>query len=301
MPPCAGYRSPSAAHSMGAAWLRPVLMKPAASVSARPCRWAAPVRFVRICCACPRTSRPTERHRHKSWHVPFGTEAAFLAPLPVSALWGVGPKTAEKLQTLGLHTIGDLAQWPESDLRHRFGKHGEELSRHARGLDDRELVTDRAAKSVSRETTFVRDVRDGDHLRRTLADQTRHLCRELQKEGVCGGTVRLKLRWPDFTTLTRQVSLPYPTDQEAVLLPLAQRLLAQAWSEGQAVRLLGVGVGSLEVPRQLNLWDMRPAEEAAQEKRLQTALTALQTRFGEGAVRRGVDLQNLQKKLSDNR
>ena len=223
--------------------------------------------------------------------VPPGTEAAFLAPLPVSALWGVGPKTAEKLQALGLHTIGDLARWPESDLRLRFGKHGEELSRHARGLDDRELVTERAAKSVSRETTFARDVRDGDQLRRTLADQTRQLCRELQKEGVCGGTVRLKLRWPDFTTLTRQVSLPHPTDQETVLLPLAQRLLAQAWPEGQAVRLLGVGVGNLEVPRQLNLWDMRPAEEAAQEKRVQAALAALQSRFGEDAIRRGSDLQ----------
>ena len=222
--------------------------------------------------------------------VPPGTEAAFLAPLPVSALWGVGPKTAEKLQTLGLHTIGDLARLPEGELRRRFGKHGDELSSHARGLDDRELVTERAAKSVSRETTFTRDVRDSELLRQTLTDQVRHLCRELQKEKVCGGTVRLKLRWPDFTTLTRQAALPHPTDQEAVLLPFALRLLAQAWPEGQPVRLLGVGIGSLEVPAQLNLWDTRPAEEAAQEKRVQAALAALQSRFGEDAIRRGSDL-----------
>lgn len=223
--------------------------------------------------------------------VPPGTEAAFLAPLPVSALWGVGPKTAEKLEALGLHTIGDLARWPEDDLRKRFGKHGVELSRHALGIDDREIVTERAAKSVSRETTFARDVRDGDLLRQTLGEQARHVCRELQKEGVCGGTVRLKLRWPDFTTLTRQASISTPTDQEAVVLPLALRLLAQAWPEGQPVRLLGLGVGSLEVPRQLNLWDMRPAEEAAKEKRVQAALAALQSRFGEGAVRWGSDLK----------
>ena len=223
--------------------------------------------------------------------VPPGTEREFLAPLPVSALWGVGPVTAEKLQTLGLHTIGDLANWPEDDLRKRFGKHGLELSHHARGIDDRPLVTERAAKSVSRETTFARDVRDGDLLRQTLQAQTRHVCRELQKDGVCGGTVRLKLRWPDFTTLTRQVSLPTPTNQEAVVLPLALRLFAQAWPAGQAVRLLGIGLGNLEVPCQLNLWDMRPAEEAAREKRVQAALAALQSRFGEGAIKRGSELK----------
>lgn len=227
---------------------------------------------------------------HALCEVPPGGEAAFLAPLPVGALWGVGPKTEERLLALGLNTIGDLAAWPDDDLARRFGQHGRDLSRHARGLDDREIVTDRPAKSFSRETTFERDVRDGDFLRRTLTEQTRDVCRQLAKERICGGTVRLKLRWPDFTTLTRQVSIPHPTDQEAVIGPLALRLLGQVWSEGRPVRLLGVGVGNLETPCQLSLWDTKPAEEAAQEKRVQEALAALQSRFGAEAVRRGSEV-----------
>ena len=222
--------------------------------------------------------------------VPTGGEAAFLAPLPAGALWGVGPKTEERMLALGIATIGDIAAWPADDLGRRFGQHGRDLSRHARGLDDREIVPDRPAKSFSRETTFERDVRDGDFLRQTLAEQTRDVCRQLARERVCGGTIRLKLRWPDFTTLTRQVSLPHPTDQEAVIGPLALRLLGQVWTEGRAVRLLGMGVGSLETPCQLSLWDTKPAEEAAQEKRVQAALAALQSRFGAGAVRRGSEV-----------
>ena len=106
--------------------------------------------------------------------VPSGQEVEFLAPLPVMMLWGVGPKTATRLEELGIKTMGDLARWPEADLARRFGKVGHELSRHARGLDDRPIVTTREAKSISQETTFVRDIRDGVLLRRTLrslADQ----------------------------------------------------------------------------------------------------------------------------------
>src|SRR5829696_6401004 len=89
-----------------------------------------------------------------------GEEAVFLAPLPATALWGVGPKTAEKLADLGMHTIGDIAAWPAADLARRFGQQGEDLARRARGVDDRPIVTERAAKSISQETTFARDVTD---------------------------------------------------------------------------------------------------------------------------------------------
>ena len=218
--------------------------------------------------------------------VPPGTEAAFLAPLPASALWGVGPKTEEKLADLGLHTIGDIARWPEDDLRRRFGRHGEALARHARGLDDRDLTTDREAKSVSKETTFARDVTDCEMLKETLRDQVRTVCRQLRKEGVCGTAVKLKIRWPDFVTVTRQLSVASPTADESVLWPLALRLLNQVRPVGQPVRLLGFGVSGLEVPAQLNLWDTGPAEEAAQELRVQKALAAVTTHLGPGVVRR---------------
>ncbi|MEO7719264.1 MAG: DNA polymerase IV [Capsulimonas sp.] len=219
-----------------------------------------------------------------------GGEAAFLDPLPADALWGVGPRTAERLAELGMRTIGDIARWPEADMRRRFGKHGDFLSRHARGIDERPIVTERDAKSMSKETTFAKDVTDGEILRQTLRGQVRQVCAHLKKDGVCGGTVKIKIRWSDFTTLTRQFSIPHPTDQESVVLPLALKLLEQTWTDGRPVRLLGVGVGSLEVPQQLNLWDMRPAEEAAKAKKVDATLSALRARFGETALRRAEDL-----------
>jgi len=218
--------------------------------------------------------------------VPPGTEAAFLAPLPASALWGVGPKTEEKLASLGLHTIGDIARWPEDDLRRRFGRHGDLLSRHARGLDARDLTTDREAKSVSKETTFARNVTDEETLKQTLRDQVRTVCQQLRKEGVCGTAVKLKIRWPDFVTVTRQLSVANATAEEAVLWPLALRLFEQVWPAGQPVRLLGFGISGLEVPAQMSLWDTGPAEEAAKELRVQKALAAVTARLGPDVVRR---------------
>ena len=223
--------------------------------------------------------------------VPPGTEVAFLAPLPSSALWGVGPKTEEKLASLGLHTIGDIARWPEADLRRRLGRHGEVLSRHARGLDERELTTEREAKSISKETTFARDVREAETLRLTLQDQVRTVCRQLAKEGVGGTAVKLKIRWPDFVTVTRQLSVAMPTADEAVLWPLALRLLEQVWPLGQPVRLLGFGVSGLEVPLQLSLWDTKPADEAAQERRVQAVLAAVSARLGADAIKRGSEIK----------
>nr|MDQ2686742.1 DNA polymerase IV [Armatimonadota bacterium] len=222
--------------------------------------------------------------------VPPDTEADFLAPLPASALWGVGPKTAERLGAMGIRTIGDLAAWPPDDLARRFGQHGRDLSRHALGLDDRPLVTERAAKSVSRETTFARNVADAALLRETLRGQVREVCRELRQDGVGGTTVRLKIRWPDFTTLTRQITRLDATDDEPTLRALALGLFERVWTSGRVVRLLGVGVGGLEIPRQLNLWDTRPAEEAAKEKRVQMALTSVHSRLGQSALRRASEL-----------
>ena len=96
--------------------------------------------------------------------VPPGEEAAFLAPLPAQALWGVGPKTAERLVELGIRTIGDLAHWPVEELTSQFGKIGYELSRHAQGISDSLIVTSRAPKSISQETTFVKDISDKERV-----------------------------------------------------------------------------------------------------------------------------------------
>jgi DNA polymerase-4 len=226
--------------------------------------------------------------------VPAGDEAAFLAPLPATALWGVGPKMSEKLAALGMHTIGDIAAWPAADLARRFGQHGDDLARRARGIDDRPIVTERAAKSISQETTFARDVIDRATLERTLREQATTIAQKLQRNQLLGATVKLKIRWPDFTTPTRQLTLAQPTNEAEAIANAALRLFEQIWTGEQAVRLIGVGVSGLgSPPRQLSLWDAPAAPtpaEAARQQRVEAALAAIQARFGLGAVRRASDL-----------
>ena len=219
-----------------------------------------------------------------------GDEAAFLAPLPATALWGVGERTAEKLAELGMHTIGDIAAFPPEDLVRRFGQHGADLSRHARGIDERPITTERARRSISQETTFARDVRDGTALEQTLRTQAAAVAQNLRRKGLRGTTVKLKIRWPDFTTPTRQLTLQHPTDDEHEVAAAAIRLFRQLWLEGRPVRLIGVGVSGLDTPRQLSLWDAAAPEESPQRRRIQAVLTAIEARFGDGIVRRASDL-----------
>ncbi len=218
--------------------------------------------------------------------VPPGQEADFLAPLPVEMLWGVGPKTAQKLAPLGVETIGDLAAIPELELADLLGKHGWALSKRAKGLDDRPIVTEREAKSFSRENTFSRDIRDGAILRETLRKQAQNVTRRLHRRGRAARTVTIKIRWPDFETLTRQTTLDQATDDEALITETALQLFEQVWKPGRAVRLIGMGVSNLdEHARQLGLWD----PDVRRELQLHQMLKDLQTRFGKAAIWRGPD------------
>lgn len=216
--------------------------------------------------------------------VPAGEEAAFLAPLPIEMLWGVGPKTATKLTGLGMRTIGDIANWPESSLIQLFGENGRDLSRRARGEDDRKIVTEHEAKSISQETTFVRDVRDDRALQMTLRELAAEVGHSLRKSNLAGATIRLKIRWPDFTTLTRQTTLPYRTDQEDEISRVALGLLNAVRTPGAAVRLIGVGVSGLGEPvRQLELWDA----SSERSRRLMDAIDELREKYGDKVIQRG--------------
>lgn len=216
--------------------------------------------------------------------VPAGMEAEFLAPLPASMLWGVGPKTETRLAELGMYTIGDIARWPEADLLRRFGEHGRDLHRHACGLDERPIVTEHETKSISQEVTFVQDVSDDRELERTLREMSARVAASLKKNDLAGKTVKLKLRWPDFTTLTRQTTLPRPTDSSEDILRAALALLKDVRRPHQAVRLIGVGVSGLGAPiRQLGLWD----EDAEKSRRVQDVVDELQARFGKWSIQRG--------------
>jgi DNA polymerase-4 len=221
--------------------------------------------------------------------VPPGGEAAFLAPLPVKELWGVGPKTADALGALGIRTIGDLAAWPAGDLIRRFGKHGEDLARRARGIDERPVVTEHEVKSISRETTFAQDVTDLVTLKRTLSRLSEDVGRRLRRRQLAGTTIKLKLRWSDFTTLTRQATLDQPTDRDNEIYRVAQQLLADNRPRGKPVRLIGVGVTNLSPPmEQLQLWDQQPLKD----QRLQEALDQVRDRFGRDAIQRAIEIDD---------
>jgi len=216
--------------------------------------------------------------------VPPGEERGFLAPLPVKSMWGVGPKTAEKLAELGVRTIGDLAATSQAVLTHHFGKMGFDLLAHAQGRDDSPVTPMHIVKSVSQEITFEKDSSVEDRLRQTLILQSEQVGYRLRCEGMCGLTVRLKIRWPDFTTLTRQVSLAAPTDQDREIAAAALALFESVWKPGQRVRLIGVGVSGLSAcSYQLSLWDS-PSEK---DRRLVAALDQIRIRYGEKSIRRG--------------
>jgi len=175
-------------------------------------------------------------------HVPPGTEAEFLAPLPVRALWGVGPKTAERLRAMGVQTIGELARLPEEVLVGQFGAHGAAMARHARGIDSRPVQTVRVVKSISQETTFHRDVDDPQILRATLQQMSHRLANSLQKKGVSARTVTLKLRYSDFSTHTRQLTLDAPIRDAETIYRRGVYLLREHWHASRPLRLIGLGV-----------------------------------------------------------
>ena len=218
--------------------------------------------------------------------VPLGEEQAFLAPLPMEMLWGVGPKTGGKLTALGMRTIGDIAGWPEPSLVDTFGDYGRELARRARGEDDRMVVTDHEAKSMSQETTFARDLRDDKALERTLRQLASEVAGYLRKSNLAGSTIRLKLRWPDFTTLSRQTTLNQRTHDDGEIAGAALELLSSVRKPGQAVRLIGVGVSGLGYPiRQLELWDTG----RDRSRRLAAAIDTLRDKYGDKVIHRGDD------------
>ena len=216
--------------------------------------------------------------------VPPGEESKFLAPLPADMLWGVGPKTSARLTELGVHTIGDIARWPENEMTRLFGENGRDLWRHAHGTDDRPIVTEYETKSISQETTFNVDIRDERSLERTIREQSKEVARQLRKNDLAGKTVKLKIRWPDFTTITRQLTLPTATDNDDEIIKAVLKLLRTVRKPNQAVRLIGVGVSGMGAPvRQLSLWD------AGNEKsrKLQEVVDQLQDKYGKDVIRKG--------------
>src|SRR5262245_29083633 len=217
-----------------------------------------------------------------------GEEAAFLAALPVSRLWGAGRVTQERFASLGLRTIAEVQRLSREDLVSIFGEAtGDHLHRLCRGDDDRAVVPDRDAKSISHETTFGDDLADDDACRRVLLELSEGVGRRLRRHGLRGATVKLKLRFPPFTTITRQSKLARPTFDDLVIHRAAVALFDAAREAGRPVRLLGVGVSDLRdagAARQAGLFEGRRDESP---DRLLRAIDAIRKRFGDDAIQHG--------------
>lgn len=217
--------------------------------------------------------------------IPAGEERSFLAPLPVDMLSGVGPKTRERLERFNIRTIGDLADYPEIELANKFGKHGYDLSRRAKGIDKRGIVTQRGIKSVSNERTFGEDLGRKSEVLKLINKLAEQVSKRLIKKSLRGKTIQIKLRWSDFTTLTRQTTLPQTTNEYKVIQKNAEELLNQVWQEGRKVRLIGVGVHNLDTDaHQLGLWDTNYQKDI----KLQETLKDIKRKYGENVISRGI-------------
>jgi DNA polymerase-4 len=185
-----------------------------------------------------------------------GEEAPFLAPLPARALWGVGPVTANRLADMGVTTVGQLAALDDDALHRLFGRHGPSMRRRAQGFDDSPVVTEHERKSISQERTFSRDISDLRSLKQHLWRMSQAVAEHLNRAGVAGGTIAIKLRYSDFSTLTRQTTLAVPTADATDIYRAALTLLERTWQRHRPVRLLGVGAHQLVEPTgQLPLFD----------------------------------------------
>ena len=210
-----------------------------------------------------------------------------LWPLPVERLWGVGPRTGERLRAAGLRTIGDLARAPAASLRAIAGEAGgSHLQALARGEDDRPVQPGREARSISEERTYDRDLTTPDALDRALLERSEGVARELRRDGLVARTVHLKVRTGDFTTWTRALTLPEPTDLAEAIVEAARRLLAGRIVLGtRGVRLLGVGVSGIE-PAGSGQGRLFPDPAQERARRMARVADAVRDRMGEKAITR---------------
>jgi DNA polymerase-4 len=185
-----------------------------------------------------------------------GTEAAFLAALPVGRLWGIGPKTQARLEAADVRTIGDVAQLDEARAVALLGSWGRQARNLARGIDERVVDGSRERKSISTEETFEYDIRDAARIIALLREQADELARELGLRALRAGTIGIKIKRADFTVIGRQTSVTVPTDNAADIFAAARHCWERSAMAGRPIRLLGTRAAALSVAeiRELSLF-----------------------------------------------
>jgi DNA polymerase-4 len=211
----------------------------------------------------------------------------FLDPLPVSRIWGVGRVTDKAFEKLGIRTIQQLRELPQNFLEERFGKLGTHVWKLAQGVDDRPVIPDRGAKSISNETTFPADIDQLDVLQSCLMELTEQVARRLRRSELRGRTVHIKVRYHDFETITRSQTLAAATSSTNELWQVALEMLTNRLPDRHlCARLLGMGVSGLESAdeQQRTLFDQ---QKDRRDERLDEVTDQIKDRFGKRSVRRG--------------
>lgn len=220
--------------------------------------------------------------------IPEEEMLARLAPLPVSKIWGVGPKTNRRLQDMGIQTIGQLREWPAETLIAELGQAGLELHNLANGIDESEVTSDDEEKSISHEDTFATDILDLSELEATLLEQSDKVAARLRKRGLSGRTVCLKLRYSDFSTVTRRKTLAEPTQLTDVVYAIARELLREKTEAGgRPVRLIGVGmVGFAAASERQGQLFHSDGQDHAKRERLEKITDDIRDKLGKAAIQR---------------
>ena len=208
--------------------------------------------------------------------------AAFLAPLPIERMWGIGPKTAPTLRRLGYGTLGDLAKAKHEALERALGSWGGEIVELARGNDPRDVVPDRDAKSISAECTFDRDLRTREDIAKSLLAHASKVAERLTEEGISAGAVMVKLKYHDFTLLTRRMTLPEPASDTQTLHDVCLRLLDRFPLEDARIRLTGVAAQDLR--GEVAQTALFPDAKAARRREVESTLLRAKGRFGASVI-----------------
>jgi DNA polymerase-4 len=217
-----------------------------------------------------------------------------LADKPVSFIFGVGPATQERLSQRGFRTIADLQRADEPELMKQFGTEGRRLWRLARGIDERHVVADRGAKTISNETTFENDIRDFATLEKLLWRLSEKVSARLKSSGLAGSTITLKLKTADFRQRTRSQSIQTPTQLATKIFAVSREMLAKE-IDGTPFRLMGTGVSALGVGSPTDDSDMLDRRSAHAER----AMDDLRKKFGNAAVIRGIAYDGPEKEQED--
>lgn len=219
--------------------------------------------------------------------VPPDRVREFLDPLPISKMWGVGKVTREALAKLNIHTFRDLSRMSVEIMERRFGKQGIKMYQLSMGLDDREVVPEQDVKSVGHEETFSEDIREKDRARSQLLSLADKVARRMRRMGLEGRTVTLKVKYSDFTLVTRSVTLPNHTNDGSEIYAAACDLLEKTAVGRRPVRLLGISLSHIPIDSeaQLSLFDER--REPERKKELNRALDSIYEKFGEKGIRPG--------------